>query len=84
MSWVNSEAIFFPFAAGSVERIAEVAYIPVHDVANPQANVVAVLEIFISACAAESMMIANVISCFSNILTELQVKFASLQDKLEG
>jgi hypothetical protein len=54
------------------ERVAELAYIPVYDLRQPEAGVVACLEVMMSAFAT-SALVANVISHTCDLLTQFQV-----------
>jgi hypothetical protein len=54
------------------ERVAELAYIPVYDLRQPEVGVVACLEVMMSAFAT-SALVANVISHACDLLTQFQV-----------
>jgi hypothetical protein len=54
------------------ERVAELAYIPVYDLRQPEAGVVACLEVMMSAFAT-SALVANVISHTCDLLTQFQL-----------
>ena len=54
------------------ERVAELAYIPVYDLRQPEAGVVACLEVMMSSFAT-SALVANVISHACDLLTQFQV-----------
>lgn len=54
------------------DRVAELAYIPVYDLRQPEAGVVACLEVMMSAFAT-SALVANVISHTCDLLTQFQL-----------
>lgn len=61
-----------PPADHMADRVAELAYIPVYDLRQPGAGVVACLEVMMSAFAT-SALVANVISHTCDLLTQFQV-----------
>ncbi|KAK9820507.1 hypothetical protein WJX72_011094 [[Myrmecia] bisecta] len=60
-------------------NIAELIYVPVYALAAPQQGVVAVLEVVVSAKAQEAMVVANVISYLSNLLTDMELSISQPQ-----
>lgn len=52
--------------------MSELAYIPVYDLRNPAAGVVACLEVLVSA-ATDSTFIANIITTAADLLSGYQV-----------
>ena len=58
-----------------MDRMAELAYIPIYDLNQPEAGVVACLEVAISAGAKEAL-VANVISEAAELLGRLDVRSA--------
>ncbi len=58
-----------------MDRMAELAYIPIYDLNQPEAGVVACLEVAISAGAKEAL-VANVISEAAKLLGRLDVRSA--------
>lgn len=57
---------------GLTERMAELVYIPIYDQAQPDAGVLACLEVAVSAVATEAL-VANVISEAADLLAQLQL-----------
>ena len=60
-----------------MDRMAELAYIPIYDLNQPEAGVVACLEVAISAGAKEAL-VANVISEAAELLGRLDVRLFTL------
>ena len=56
-----------------MDRMAELAYIPIYDLNQPEAGVVACLEVAISASAKEAL-VANIISEAAELLSRLDVR----------
>ena len=56
-----------------MDRMAELAYIPIYDLNQPEAGVVACLEVAISASAKEAL-VANIISEAAELLGRLDVR----------
>lgn len=61
-------------AGDSLEAVAEVVYIPIYVKSAPDAGVQAVVEVVVSSCAREAMVVANLISFVSNTLHDLRVR----------
>lgn len=59
-----------------IKKVAEVLYIPVYDAARSRGPV-AVLEVFLSSHATDSMLVANLISYVGAVLTSLQLSLAN-------
>ena len=56
-----------------MRSIAEVVYIPIYVTGSAEAGVQAVMEIMVSSNAWEAMVVANLISFVSAMLTDLKV-----------
>ena len=64
------------FRAGSASgSVSELVYIPIYDLATPDAGVRAVLEVIVSSTATD-VMVPNVISLVGMLLEELKVRLA--------
>lgn len=62
-----------------VERVSELAYIPVYDLRNPDVGVVACLEVMMSTFATQAL-VANVISHTCDLLTQFQLSLGKPSD----
>eukprot|EP00208_Stichococcus_sp_RCC1054_P000268 CAMPEP_0206148794 /NCGR_PEP_ID=MMETSP1473-20131121/37437_1 /ASSEMBLY_ACC=CAM_ASM_001109 /TAXON_ID=1461547 /ORGANISM="Stichococcus sp, Strain RCC1054" /LENGTH=396 /DNA_ID=CAMNT_0053546217 /DNA_START=1065 /DNA_END=2255 /DNA_ORIENTATION=- len=62
-----------------VERVSELAYIPVYDLRNPDVGVVACLEVMMSAFATQAL-VANVISHTCDLLSSFQLSLGKPAD----
>ena len=58
-----------------MRSVAEVVYIPIYVAGAPENGVQAVMEIMVSSNAWEAMVVANLISFVSSMLTELKVLY---------
>ena len=64
-------------AGEAVRSVAEVVYIPIYVTSSPEVGVQAVMEIMVSSTAWEAMVVANLISFVSSMLTDLKVGAAT-------
>ncbi|KAI8476336.1 MAG: hypothetical protein J3K34DRAFT_401960, partial [Monoraphidium minutum] len=62
---------------GLAGRVSEALYMPVYDAAAPTAGPVAVLEALLSSRAADSMLVANLMSFMGSSLTAVQLSLSS-------
>jgi len=64
---------------GLTDRLAELMYIPIYDMRQPDAGVLACLEVAISAAATEAL-VANIISEAADLLSQLQLALSKPED----
>lgn len=58
---------------GAAAAIGEVLYIPVYEQVSPLPHVVAVFELLVAASSSQCMVVANVISTVSDLLSQVQL-----------